>query len=40
MSNNFVIQNKKKLVSFNKDIIKKIKSWPKRIIKKGQDYVF
>ena len=34
MSNNFVIQNKKKLVSFNKDIIKKIKSLAKKNNKK------
>ena len=34
MSNNFVIQNKKKLVSFNKDILKKIKSLAKKNTKK------
>lgn len=34
MSNKFVIQNKKKLVSFNKDIIKKIKSLAKKNNKK------
>ena len=39
MINKFIIQNKKKLITYDKKIVKKIKSLAKKIIKKEQGFV-